>query len=115
MAVVWSKACASGRGDGCDDLAEGNEFIRSLQQKSAAKADFYAKEARDAYYMKNYPDFFAVVGKSMVKKPDGSFLLVDDAEMETLIRENRIGLELPRTMGGKVQDVTPKPIMVLKD
>lgn len=65
--------------------------------------------------MKNYPDFFAVVGKSMVKKPDGSFMLVDGAEMEALMKENRIGLEIPRTMGGKVQDVTQKPIMVLKD
>lgn len=43
MAVISSKACASGKGDGCDDLAEGNELIRSLQQKSAAKAEFYAK------------------------------------------------------------------------
>jgi hypothetical protein len=65
--------------------------------------------------MKNYPDFFAVVGKSMVKKPDGTFMLVDDAEMVALIKENKIGIELPRTMGGKIQDVTQKPIMVLKN
>jgi hypothetical protein len=43
MAVISSKACASGKGEGCDDLAEGNDFIRSLQQKSAANADIYAK------------------------------------------------------------------------
>lgn len=38
-AVLSSKYCASGTGDGCADLAEGNEFIKSLQQKSAANKD----------------------------------------------------------------------------
>ena len=42
-AVISSKSCASGIGEGCDDLSEGNEFIRSLQQKSAANADAYAR------------------------------------------------------------------------
>ncbi|CAB9529873.1 expressed unknown protein [Seminavis robusta] len=114
-AVISSKACASGRGEGCDDLAEGNEFIRSLQEKSAVKADVYAKEARDAYYMKNYPDFFAVVGKIMVKKPDGSFILVEESELKALMQDNKISLEFPKAMGGKVTDLTQKPVMVLNE
>lgn len=73
------------------------------------------KEARNAYYMKNYPDFFAVVGKNMVKKPDGSFMLVEESELKQLIKDNKIGLEFPKAMGGKVTDLTQKPIMVLKD
>ena len=114
-AVISSKYCASGRGEGCSELSEGNDFIRSLQEKSAAKADIYAQEARNAYYMKNYPDVFAVDGKKMIKKPDGTFMIVSETEMKELLENNRIGLEFPKAMGGKVTDLTQKPIMLLKD
>lgn len=65
--------------------------------------------------MKNYPDWFATVGKSMVKKPDGTFMVVGDAELQDLKKQNKIGVEIPRAMGGKVSDLTQKPIMVLKE
>ena len=65
--------------------------------------------------MKNYPDFFATVGKTMVKKPDGSFMLVDDAELQKLKDANKIGLEYGKTMGGKFADLTQKPILTLRD
>ncbi|EEC45598.1 predicted protein [Phaeodactylum tricornutum CCAP 1055/1] len=45
-ALISSKYCASGVGDGCDDLSEGNELIKSLQEKSAAKRDQYAQASR---------------------------------------------------------------------
>ena len=51
----------------------------------------------------------------MVKKPDGSFMVVDDVELQKLKNENKIGLEYARAMGGKVTDLTQKPIMVLKE
>ena len=51
----------------------------------------------------------------MVKKPDGSFMVVDDVELQKLKNENKIGLEYARSMGGKVTDLTQKPIMVLKE
>lgn len=65
--------------------------------------------------MKNYPDFFAVDGKTMVKKADGSFMLVEESKMQSLMDQGKISLELPRAMGGKVTDVTQKPILVLKE
>ena len=65
--------------------------------------------------MKNYPDYFVSIGKNMIKKSDGSFMVVTDAEMEQLLRENRISLETPKAMSGKVTDYAQKPIMVLKD
>lgn len=43
QAVISKEICASGQGSGCDDLAEGNEYIKSLQQKSASNADMYAR------------------------------------------------------------------------
>lgn len=38
-AVISSKFCAYGTGDGCEDLAEGNAFIKELQAKSAANKE----------------------------------------------------------------------------
>lgn len=115
QAVISSKYCAYGTGDGCDDLAEGNEYIKQLQARSAVNKEAIQQEARNAYYMKNYPDFFASVGKTMIKKADGSFLLVDDGELQKLKDQNKIGLEYAKTMGGRVMDVTQKPILTLKE
>jgi hypothetical protein len=65
--------------------------------------------------MKNYPDVFAVDGKTMLKKSDGSFMLVSSEELMVLKRENKIGVENVKAMGGKVTDLTQKPILVLKE
>jgi hypothetical protein len=67
--------------------------------------------------MKNYPDFFASLSppKYMVKKSDGTFELFDDVQLAQLKKANKIKLEKPMTMGGKVQDYTQKPILVLVD
>jgi CRISPR/Cas system CMR-associated protein Cmr3 (group 5 of RAMP superfamily) len=51
----------------------------------------------------------------MVKKPDGSFMLVSDAELAQLKKENKIGVEVPKTMAGKFTDLTQKPIIILKE
>jgi hypothetical protein len=71
------------------------------------------QDARDAYYMKNYPGFFATVGKTLVKKPDGSFMTVSDSELDQLKKEGRLTTEMPKAKGGKYIDVTQKPIIVL--
>ena len=113
-AVLQSKGCAMGEGDGCSDLAE-NEFIRKLQERSAAKKDQYVKEALDAYNMKNYPDFFQTVGKVLVKTSDGSFKTFSDEEFAKLKADGKVTLEIPKAMGGKVTDLTQKPILVLKE
>jgi len=65
--------------------------------------------------MKNYPDWFASVGKTLVRKPDGTFMAISDAEYEELNKANKLSLEVPKTMGGKVTDLTQKPILVLKE
>jgi hypothetical protein len=114
-AVLSSKYCAGGVGEGCEDRAEGNEFIRALQEKSATNREANSREALNAFYMKNYPDFFASTGKKLVKKPDGTFAVLSEAEFAQLKQENKIGLEIPRTKGGKYQDLTQKPILVLKE
>jgi hypothetical protein len=51
----------------------------------------------------------------MLKKQDGSFMLVSNEEMMVLRRENKIGVENVKAMGGKVADLTQKPILVLKE
>mmetsp|Transcript_5589 Transcript_5589/g.13154 ORF Transcript_5589/g.13154 Transcript_5589/m.13154 type:complete len:178 (+) Transcript_5589:44-577(+) len=114
-AVISAKYCAYGSGEGCDDLAEGNEFIRQLQEKSAANKEKNESDALYAFYMKNYPDVFAVSGKTMIKKADGTFLLVSGEELMALKKDNKIGIENVKAMGGKVADLTQKPVLVLKE
>jgi hypothetical protein len=46
LAVLSSKYCASGVGEGCTDLSEGNDFIRALQEKSAANRERNEKASR---------------------------------------------------------------------
>ena len=167
-AIISSKYCAYGSGEGCEDLAEGNEFIQQLQARSAANKEknesvgaqrrkssdetcwttyhndlplkiprraklnsfcwiffrsvlshrssvLYSQDALYSFYMKNYPDVFAVSGKTMVKKPDGSFMLLNGEELMALKKENKIGVENMKAMGGKVSDMTQKPVLVLKE
>jgi hypothetical protein len=115
-AVLPSKFCAYGEGNDCEDLAEGNPFILELQRKSAANKQANIDSAKNAYYAKNYPDFFAAVGKTMVQKEsDGTFIVVDKAELAKLWDDNKISVTTPTTMGGKIKDVTQKPMLVLKE
>jgi hypothetical protein len=57
--------------------------------------------------------FFAPVGKSLVKKPDDSFIIVSDSKLDQLKKEGRLTTEIYKTKGGKYTDVTQKPIIVL--
>lgn len=41
--VISSKFCASGVGEGCGEAAGDNEYIRMLQEKSAANREKYAQ------------------------------------------------------------------------
>lgn len=105
--------CANGEGEGCDSLAEGNDLIRSLQKKSSENREANQREALNAYYMKNYPDVFAVYDKRMVKKIDGSFTLYSTEEVATLMRDGKIKIEYATSKGGRISDLTQKPILVL--
>eukprot|EP00979_Chaetoceros_neogracilis_P002887 scaffold478_cov235-Chaetoceros_neogracile.AAC.4 len=113
--ILRSDKCAYGEGEGCESLAGDNEFIKNLQRKSAEKKEAVQKENLIAYQQKNYPDFFASLSppKYMVKKSDGTFNLYDDVELSELKKANRIKMERPTAMGGKVLDLTQKPVMVL--
>lgn len=44
----------TGEGAQCDDLAEGNELIKSLQAKSAQSKDRYFQETLDKYNEHNF-------------------------------------------------------------
>lgn len=105
--------CANGEGEGCDDLAGDNELIRSLQRRSSDNREANQREALNAYYMKNYPDVFAVSDKRMVKKADGSFALYSTEEVAKLTQEGRIKIEYPTSKGGRIADLTQKPVLVL--
>mmetsp|Transcript_14200 Transcript_14200/g.20280 ORF Transcript_14200/g.20280 Transcript_14200/m.20280 type:complete len:190 (-) Transcript_14200:89-658(-) len=109
--------CSSGVGKGCDQLSDDNEFIKQLQKKSAERKEISVKENLSAYQNKNYPDFFASLSppRYMVKKSDGTFDLFTDVELTELRKAGKIKVEIPMAMGGKVTDLTQKPVLVLKD
>ena len=113
--VISSKYCAYGEGNDCSDLAEGNPLILELQRRSSANKDKIITDAQNAYYNKNYPDFMKAVGKTMVQKLDGGFVLLDDSEVSKLKQEGKITLAYPKTMNGKFTDLTQKPIPVMKE
>jgi len=65
--------------------------------------------------MKNYPDVFAASGKRMVKKMDGSFVLYSPEEVKDLTDEGKITIEYPKSKGGRILDLTQKPVLVLNN
>mmetsp|Transcript_15605 Transcript_15605/g.33804 ORF Transcript_15605/g.33804 Transcript_15605/m.33804 type:complete len:183 (-) Transcript_15605:228-776(-) len=107
--------CANGEGGGCDSLSEDNALIQSLQKKSSENREANQRESLNAFYMKNYPDVFAVSGKKMVKKMDGSFALYSSEEVKELTQEGKINIEYPKSKGGRIVDLTQKPILVLNE
>jgi hypothetical protein len=97
-----------------------NKYHAKLNEMSVvSRTSFFllslTQQTREAYYMKNYPDFFAAVGKTLVKKADGTFMMVDDSVLQELKRTNKIGVEIPMAMGGRVTDLTQKPVLILKE
>ena len=79
--MVSAPICASGVGDGCEELAD-SPLIAELQARSAAKREQRRKESLERYSVNNFNDFFAVDNKSLVRHADGAAaasLLSDDA------------------------------------
>ena len=79
--MVSAPICASGVGDGCEELAD-SPLIAELQARSAAKREQRRKESLERYSVNNFNDFFAVDNKSLVRHADGAAaasLLGDDA------------------------------------
>ena len=73
------------------------------------------KEALNAYYMKNYPDVFAVSDKRMVKRTDGTYALYSADEVSNLTKAGKTTIEYPTSKGGRIADLTQKPILVLNE
>lgn len=65
--------------------------------------------------MKNYPDVFAVSDKKMIKRPDGTFALYSSDEVAKLTQEGKIKIEYPMSKGGRIADLTQKPVLVLNE
>ena len=73
QALVTNPICASGVGDGCEELAADSPLIAELQARSAAKREQRRKESLERYSVNNFNDFFAVDNKSLVRHADGTF------------------------------------------
>lgn len=51
----------------------------------------------------------------MIKKPDGSYMLVTTAEASEMQQAGKLTLVMPMTKGGASKDYTQKPILTLKE
>lgn len=65
--------------------------------------------------MKNYPDVFAVSDKQLIKRMDGTFALYTSEEVQQLSSMGKITIEYPKSKGGRIADLTQKPIKVLSE
>jgi len=72
-ALVSAPICASGVGDGCEELAAESPLIAELQARSAERREQRRKESLERYSVNNFNDFFAVDNKSLVRHADGTF------------------------------------------
>jgi len=67
-------------------------------------------------YKRNYPDVFAAASdKRLVKRLDGRFVLYSPEEVKELTNAGKITIEYPTTKGGRVADLTQKPVLVLNE
>lgn len=69
--------CEGGKGDGCEAMAEGSEFVRQLQQRSAEKYEERRKQALIGYNYRNFKDYFLFKNQILVIRPDGRFIAID--------------------------------------
>ncbi|CAN0515146.1 unnamed protein product [Ectocarpus sp. 12 AP-2014] len=76
--VSISPRCITGEGAQCEDLAEGNELIKSLQAKSALSKDRYFQETLDTY--NDFKNYFRAESKHMVKHNTGKYEILTNAE-----------------------------------
>jgi hypothetical protein len=66
--------------------------------------------------MKNYPDVFAVSDRKLVRRvKDGSYALYMPKEVRGLTNLGKIRMEYPRSKGGRIADLTQRPVLVLVD
>ena len=64
--------------------------------------------------MKNYPDVFAVSDRKMVRRAkDGTYALYTTDEVRGLTNGGKIRIEYPRSKGGRIVDLTQRPVLVL--
>jgi hypothetical protein len=75
----------------------------------------FVQESLEAYNQKNYPDWFASVGKVMIRRPDGTFFLATEREVDELKKANKLTVQIPKAMGGRMTDVTQRPVLMLKE
>ena len=100
QALVSAPICASGVGDGCEELAD-SPLIAELQARSAAKREQRRKESLERYSVNNFNDFFAVDNKSLVRHADGTFEALPKDVIAEGLKSGRIKYG---TRGGGIAD-----------
>ncbi len=83
--------CENGEGAACERLAEGNELIMKLQEKSRANKEKNARAQYDkTVRMLQYGDYFDAMDKNLVQMPNGKYTTLDMQTYWKLRKEGRI-------------------------
>ncbi|CAN0015234.1 unnamed protein product [Ascophyllum nodosum] len=85
-----SPRCITGEGANCDDLAEGNELIKSLQAKSVLSKDKFFKETLEKYNEHNFKDYFRAENKHMVRHKDGRYEILTNADYDEAEKAGKV-------------------------
>jgi hypothetical protein len=51
----------------------------------------------------------------LVKKTDGTLMMIDDAVLQELKRNDQLTVEIPKTMGERITDLTQKPVLIMRE
>ena len=91
FATGTSERCENGEGEACSQLAEGNELILKLQQKSRENKETNAKELYEKTVRQlGYSDFFSAVDMNLVLLPNGTYATFTASEYYELRKAGKI-------------------------
>lgn len=91
LAPGSEERCENGEGAACERLAGGNEYVKSLQERSRLNKEANVAKVWDQTIMAlNYDEYFTTLDKNMVKLPNGSFAVISTEEYSALRKAGRI-------------------------
>jgi hypothetical protein len=86
-----AERCVNGEGEACDRLAEGNEYVRMLQERSRLNKQKNADRVEALTVMQlSYDEYFATLDKNMVLQPNGKYAVLSTEEYARLRKAGQI-------------------------
>lgn len=115
LGVGSASRCESGQGEACEALADGNEYVRKLQERSRLNRAKYEQELFDKTVRQlGYSEYFDAIDKNLVQLPDGKYALLTAEQYSGLRKAGKMELgsidkltEVPDFLRDTPQLITP--------